>query len=104
MQPSGGHGKLIWHSLGAKTIELIHQNVHVDAVRNDVDTLVLDADLLQAVLSNPDPKKAHEIEIKLHRRLRGHLGNAKFKQSSERLDALKDRFESSQINSVEFFW
>ena len=69
MQPSGGHGKLSWHSLGAKTIELIHQNVLVDAVRNDVDTLVLDADLLQAVLSNPDPKKAHEIEIKLHRRL-----------------------------------
>jgi len=29
-------------------------------------------------------------------------GNPKFKQLSERLDALKDRFESGQINSVEF--
>jgi type I restriction enzyme R subunit len=67
------HGKLIWHSLGAKTIELIHQNVHVDAVRDDLDTLVLDADLLEAVLSNPDPKKAKEIEIKLKRRLRKHM-------------------------------
>ncbi|HHT1889356.1 TPA: type I restriction endonuclease subunit R, partial [Klebsiella pneumoniae] len=38
VQPSSGHGKLIWHSLGAKTIELIHQNVHVDAVRDDLDT------------------------------------------------------------------
>ncbi|EIH9862048.1 type I restriction endonuclease subunit R [Klebsiella quasipneumoniae subsp. similipneumoniae] len=75
VQPSSGHGKLIWHSLGAKTIELIHQNVHVDAVRDDLDTLVLDADLLEAVLSNPDPKKAKEIEIKLKRRLRGHGGN-----------------------------
>ncbi len=102
VQPSSGHGKLIWHSLGAKTIELIHQNVHVDAVRDDLDTLVLDADLLEAVLSNPDPKKAKEIEIKLKRRLRGHDGNPKFKQLSERLDALKDRFESGQINSVEF--
>lgn len=102
VQPSSGHGKLIWHSLGAKTIELIHQNVHVDAVRDDLDTLVLDADLLEAVLSNPDPKKAKEIEIKLKRRLRGHGGNPKFKQLSERLDALKDRFESGQINSVEF--
>ncbi|MDD2128357.1 type I restriction endonuclease subunit R [Pseudomonas sp. 17391] len=102
VQPSNGHGKLIWHSLGAKTIELIHQNVHVDAVRDDLDTLVLDADLLEAVLSNPDPKKAKEIEIKLKRRLRGHSGNPKFKQLSERLDALKDRFESGQINSVEF--
>lgn len=102
VQPSSGHGKLIWHSLGAKTIELIHQNVHVDAVRDDLDTLVLDADLLEAVLSNPDPKKAKEIEIKLNRRLRGHGGNPKFKQLSERLDALKDRFESGQMNSVEF--
>jgi type I restriction enzyme R subunit len=96
VQPSSGHGKLIWHSLGAKTIELIHQHVHVDAVRDDLDTLVLDADLLEAVLSNPDPKKAKEIEIKLQRRLRGHGGNLKFKQLSERLDALKDRFESGR--------
>lgn len=102
VQPSSGHGKLIWHSLGAKTIELIHQNVHVDAVRDDLDTLVLDADLLEAVLSNPDPKKAKEIEIKLKRRLRGHSGNPRFKQLSERLDKLKDRFESGQLNSVEF--
>lgn len=102
VQPSSGHGKLIWHSLGAKTIELIHQNVHVGAVRDDLDTLVLDADLLEAVLSNPDPKKAKEIEIKLKRRLRGHGGNPKFKKLSERLDALKDRFESGQISSVEF--
>ena len=102
VQPSSGHGKLIWHSLGAKTIELIHQNVHVDTVRDDLDTLVLDADLLEAVLSNPDPKKAKEIDIKVARRLRKHLGNPKFKQLSERLDALRDRFESGQINSVEF--
>ena len=88
--------------MGAKTIELIHQNVHVDAVRDDLDTLVLDADLLEAVLSNPDPKKAKEIEIKLKRRLRGHGGNPKFKKLSERLDALKDRFESGQVSSVEF--
>ncbi|MER2518920.1 MAG: HsdR family type I site-specific deoxyribonuclease [Candidatus Accumulibacter phosphatis] len=102
VQPSSGHGRLIWHALGAKTIELIHQNVHVDAVRDDLDTLVLDADLLEAVLSNPDPRKAKEIEIKVARRLRKHLGNPKFKALSERLDALRDRFESGVLNSVEF--
>lgn len=102
VQPSSGHGKLIWHALGAKTIELIHQNVHVEAVRDDLDTLILDADLLEAVLSNPDPKKAKEIEIKVARRLRQHLGNPKFKALSERLDQLKDRFEAGLLNSVEF--
>jgi type I restriction enzyme R subunit len=102
VQPSSGHGKLIWHALGAKTIELIHQNVHVDAIRDDLDTLVLDADLLEAVLANPDPSKAKEIELKVARRLRKHQGNPRFKGLSERLDALKERFESGQINSVEF--
>lgn len=52
----------------------------MDAVRDDLDTLVLDADLLEAVLSTPDPKKAKEIEIKLQRGLRGHNGNLKFKK------------------------
>lgn len=32
----------------------------------------------------------------------GVIFNPKFKQLSERLDALKDRFEAGQINSVEF--
>ncbi len=102
VQPSSGHGKLIWHSLGAKTIELIHENVHVGTVRDDLDTLVLDADLLEAVLSNPDPNKTKEIEIKVARRLQKHLGNPKFKALSERLDALKERFEAGLVNSVEF--
>lgn len=102
VQPSSGQGKLLWHALGAKTIELIHQNVHVDTVRDDLETLVLDADLLEAVLGNPTSKTAKEIEIKLIRRLRKHGDKPKFKQLSERLDALKERFESGQINSVEF--
>ena len=102
VQPSSGHGKLIWHALGAKTIELIHQNVHVDTVRDDLETLILDAELLEAVLGNPTGKTAKEIEIKLIRRMRKHGENPNFKQLSERLDALKARFESGQINSVDF--
>jgi hypothetical protein len=56
VQPTSGTGKLLWHALGAKTIELIHQNVHVDAVRDDLETLVLDAELLEAVVGSPNPK------------------------------------------------
>ena len=61
VQPSSGHGKLNWHSLGAKTIELIHQNVHVGAVRDDLDILELDADLLKAVLSSvTEPRRGRQ--------------------------------------------
>jgi type I restriction enzyme, R subunit len=103
VQPSSGTGKLVWHALGAKTIELIHQNVHVDEVRDDLDQIVVDAELLEAILGTPDPKKkAREIEIKLSGRLRKHSGNPKFRALSERLEALKERHEAGQLHSIQF--
>ncbi|MFY0576107.1 type I restriction endonuclease subunit R [Cystobacter fuscus] len=103
VQPTSGTGKLIWHALGAKTIELIHQNVHVEAVRDDLETLVVDAELLEAVMGSPDPKKkSKELELKLTARLRKHMGLPRYKQLSERLEALKDRHERGLLNSVEF--
>lgn len=103
LKPSTGTGRLLWHRLGAKTIELIHENVHVDAVRDDLDTLVLDAELLEAVLGSPDPsKKAKEITIKLTARLRKHAGNPKFKALAERLEDLKNRHEQGLLVSIDF--
>jgi type I restriction enzyme R subunit len=103
VKPSTGHGKLVWHVLGPKTIELIHENVHVDAVRDDLDTLVLDADLLEAVLGAPDPSvKSKEIEIKVARRLRNHISDPRFVTLSERLESLKERHEQGVLASVEF--
>ena len=43
VKPPSGNGKLLWHALGAKTVELVHENVHLEAVRDDLDTLVMDA-------------------------------------------------------------
>ena len=103
VQPTTGLGALLWHSLGAKTIELIHQNVHVDAVRDDLDDIVLDADLVEALFDSPNPgKKAQEIQIKVAQRLRKHMHNPRFRQLSERLESLKARHEAGQLNSVEF--
>jgi type I restriction enzyme R subunit len=103
VKPSTGTGRLLWHTLGAKTIELIHENVHVDAVRDDLETMVLDADLLEAVLGAPDPgKKGKEIEIKIARRLRKHLHDPRFKALGERLEALKERHEHGILTSLEF--
>jgi type I restriction enzyme R subunit len=103
LKPSTGTGRLLWHRLGAKTIELIHENVHVDAVRDDLDTLVLDADLLEAVLGAPDPsKKAKEITIKLTARLRKHANNPKYKALAERLEDLKNRHEQGLLVSIDF--
>jgi type I restriction enzyme, R subunit len=103
VRPSTATGQLLWHRLGAKTIELIHENVHVDAVHDDLETLVIDADLLEAVLGTPDPKKkAKEIEIKVIRRLRRHVHDPRFKDLAERLEDLKNRHEQGLLNSVDF--
>ena len=103
VKPSTGTGKLLWHALGPKTIELIHEHVHVDTIRDDLETLVLDADLLEAVLGTPDPKKkAKEIEIKVSRWLRRRMHDPRFKALSERLEELKQKHEQGLLLSIDF--
>ena len=57
VKPPSGNGKLLWHVLGAKTIELIHQNVELETVQDDIETLVMDAEVLESVLGVSDPEK-----------------------------------------------
>jgi type I restriction enzyme R subunit len=103
VKPPSGNGKLLWHALGAKTIELINENVHVESMRDDVETLVLDAQVLEEILKDTDPvKRGKEIEIKLIARLRKHLGNAKFTALGERLEKIKERHEQGFLTSLEF--
>ena len=99
VQPPSGHGKLLWQSLGAKTLELIHRNVTVDAVRDDLEALVLDADMLDAVLRAGDHR---QVEIKVLRRLQKHAGNPRYKELGQRLEELKNRHEKGLIGSVDF--
>jgi len=103
VKPSSGTGKLLWRALGAKTTELVHETVQVNAVRDDLDTLVMDAELLEAVLGTPDPDtKSKEIEIKIAQRLRKHLHDPRFRELGERLEDLKQRHEQGLLVSIDF--
>jgi type I restriction enzyme, R subunit len=103
VKPPSGDGKLLWHALGAKTVELINENVHVESVRDDVETLVMDAQVLEDILKAADPeKKAKEIEIKLVARLRRHLRNPKFTALGERLEKIKEQHEQGFLTSLQF--
>ncbi|NUM34255.1 MAG: HsdR family type I site-specific deoxyribonuclease [Candidatus Brocadiae bacterium] len=102
IKPTSGRGKLLWHSLGAKTRELIHQNVHIETVRDDLETLVMDAEILEGILSSLDRKKTREIEIKLIARLNKHKNNPKFIALGERLEKLKERHEQGLLHSIDF--
>jgi type I restriction enzyme, R subunit len=103
VKPVSGNGKLLWHRLGAKTIELINANVHVEAVRDDIEALVLDAEVLDSILKDTNPaKQAKKIEIQLIARLRKHAGNPDFKELGERLEKIRERHEQGLLNSLEF--
>jgi type I restriction enzyme R subunit len=103
VQPPNGEGKLLWHALGAKTVELIHENIHVEVVRDDLETLVMDADVLEGILSDPEPEtKAREIELKILRRLRERGGRKEFVELGTRLEALRDRHRQGQLHSLEY--
>lgn len=100
LKPPSGNGKLLWHALGAKTIDLIHRNVTVQAVRDDLETLVMDADLMADLLKDPE-KRIIEIEIKITGRLRRRVG-PKFIELSQRLEALRLRHEQGLLASIDF--
>jgi len=103
VKPPSGHGKLLWHALGAKTIELVHQNVHLETVRDDLDTLVMDAEVFQGLIDAADPEtKSREIEIKLIARLTRHKDNPQFVALGERLEKLKERHEQGLLHSLDF--
>jgi type I restriction enzyme R subunit len=103
VKPVSGNGKLLWHRLGAKTIELINENVHVEPVRDDIEALVLDADVLDSILNDKDPtKRAREIEIKLIARLRKHAGNPTFTELGLRLEKIREKHEQGLLSSLDF--
>ena len=101
LKPPSGNGKLLWHALGAKTIELIHKHVTVQAVRDDLETLVMDAAVLEELLDDPE-RTIVEVEIKISGRLRRHGNDPKFVALSERLENLRLKHEQGLLASLDF--
>jgi type I restriction enzyme R subunit len=94
-------GKLLWFSLGAQTTKLIHENIHVGEV-HQLEEFVLDADVIEEIFNNPDPKNAKKLEKILSKRFQHHAGDPKFKKLSERLEELRNKAEQGLITSIEF--
>ena len=101
LKPPSGNGKLLWHALGAKTIKLIHENVTVLGVRDDLETLVMDADVIEKFLSDPE-RGMREIEIRVSSRLRRNIKDPKFIALSERLETLRLKHEQGLLDSLDF--
>lgn len=95
-------GKMLWFALGAQTTKLIHENIHVKGIHDDLEEFIMDADVIDDLFNNPDPKKIKVLEKELIKRFKRHKGNPKFKALGERLEELRDRAERGLILSIEF--
>ena len=104
VKPTDGRGSLVWAALGAKTIELVHENLTVEAVHDDMDILELDAEVIDEFLKGKKglKKTTRRIEIDLVARIGRHGGEPKFVKLGERLEGLRERHEQGLITSIEF--
>ncbi len=94
-------GKLLWITLGAQTTQLIHDNIHVGEIHN-LEEFILDADVIEDIFNNPDPKNAKKLEKILVNRFKKFGQHPTFKKLSELLEALRDKAEKGLITSIEF--
>lgn len=103
VRPVSG-GNLIWTLLGAKTIEIIHRNIETIDIGTPLEDLVVDADVIDAVLEDEKAreKKIVEVEKILRLRLGEHKGDPNFKKFAEKLDELRERMEQNLISSIDF--
>jgi len=101
LKPPSGNGKLLWHALGAKTIDLIHRNVTVQAIRDDLETLVLDDEVIEELLADPD-RHAANVEVRVAARLARHSNDPVFVALSERLENLRVKHEQGVLASIDF--
>lgn len=100
--PSEDTGRLLWHALGAQTMKLIHDHIQVKGVHNNLEEIVLDAEVIEDIMQKSDNKKAKLVEVEITKRLLRHKGDPKFVALGERLEELRDKAERGLINSVEF--
>ena len=104
IKPSDHTGKLIWHSLGAKTLELINSNVKVEVPRDDLETIIVNSQMLDDLESKPGNtgKNISIIETQIIARLAKHKSEPLFKELGERLAELKEKYSQGQQASLDF--
>ncbi len=102
LQPPSGNGKLIWHALGAKTVELINKNVSVQTIREDLEPLIMDASVISKINEKDARIKAKELEMRIVWNLHKHVSDPRFIELGKRLEELKEKHYKNLINSLTF--
>lgn len=101
IKPPSGRGRLIWRTFGAKTIEIVNENIHVETIRDDLDKIILDDEMIEEISKNHG-KGCKVVEIKIIRRLKRHQNKPKFVELGKKLEELKEKYEQGFLGSLEY--
>ena len=102
VRPSDITGRLVWHALGAKTIDLINEHVAVEIPQN-TETIVLDAQTIEDLMTGRRTDiPTEEIERQITARIARHLHNPVFVELGQRLNDLRERYADIQQSSLDF--
>lgn len=104
IRPSDNTGSLVWHRLGAKTMEIINRNIHAVNIYDDLDKIVLDPTLISEIMTIKNHVEVKKIELDVAKRIRKNIegGQLQFKELADKLEKLKVKYESNFMQSVEF--
>ncbi|RNL78484.1 type I restriction endonuclease subunit R [Nocardioides marmorisolisilvae] len=102
VRPADITGRLVWHALGAKTIELINENIQVEIPQGD-ETVVLDAQTIEDLMAGARKDvPVEQIEKQITARIARHLNNPVFIELGQRLNALREKYADIQQSSLDF--
>mgnify|MGYP001010546208 CR=1 FL=1 len=102
LKPASPIGKIVWQSLGNKTIELIHNNIEVE-IKDDLEAFVVDEVIIeQLIIDHGVEGASRQVEIKLVTRLRKHSSEPEFITLGQKLEELRLAHELNQVNSLDF--
>ncbi len=116
VMPTDTSNEMLWHRLGAKTLQLVHGHITDVRVRDSAVTAVIaDAETIKKLIDegllDPDdevtPTKTAEqvmdtIASRIRRRLQGPNGDhAVYKSLAERLDQLRERTMGRSEDSID---
>lgn len=103
VRPSDDTGRIVWRGLGQKTLDLINANVTVDVPRDDLETIILNAAVIEDLAAGTGGETTiTDVEVRVAERISRHGDDPVFRALGERLQALRERYEHGQQASLDF--
>lgn len=103
VRPSNVTNSLLWRVLGPKTRELVNEHIHADVPPERLDTLVIDANMVEYLQRVPE-HGIRQLHPRLQDRLGRRRGEPRFDSLAQKLERLREQYEAGQMLSREYLF